>query len=80
MTIPPDVLTTMTNPPGAAPVIDTRIGTKNANTLCPVALTGLTVPPKKDHPLALPSLLRSNGMIIFLTKSSNNPSPFNNAG
>jgi hypothetical protein len=86
MTIPQDlaakttilcnVLMRMTDPPGTAPVINTRTRPKNANALHPIALTGLTVPPKKDHPLALLSLLRSNGMMIFLTEP-NNTSPFN---
>jgi hypothetical protein len=85
MTVPQDLaarttvlhnaLMRMTDPPGAAPVINTRTRPRNANTLRPIALTGPTIPPKKDHPLALPSLLRSNGMMIFLTKS-NNTSPF----
>jgi hypothetical protein len=65
-----------TNPPGAAPAIDTTTGPKNANALCPVAPTGLAVPPKKNHPLALPSLLSSNGMMIFLTEFKNT-APFN---
>jgi hypothetical protein len=85
MTIPQDlaarttilhnVLMRTTDPPGAAPAINTRTRPRNTNTLHPIALTGPAIPPKKDHPLALPSLLRSNGMMIFLTKS-NNTSPF----